>query len=465
MSCAVAFDYNPRPPKISIVGLIACIAAIVLFVLIPLLAHAGPKEQVAVAEAIVWAHRHSRPTLPVDVFQGLPKNDCDDREIERLKHVENEKEQQIQSLKNQVKQLGDGRMRQTAETDGVALEKGLVKLREKLPDPFVEPMRVEYIEPVSGAEKDQIHCVVITASWCRPCHKQESDNGVGNDQVSFEYVDEKDIAAHGLNELASIDVRPLTAWKDNSNVTRYLTGYQSTQDVFLRIQRNNPPNQLSGARPGGTYRIHARQQIRQAIEMIRQYAGEGKRISFEWDRSGLASFKLLSKSDRSALAIFGPAGQFHLSAPGAICPVSKIGFGYQVDGADFIIDPEAFRVPGLATKLSFQGRPNRSSPAQFFVLDDIVFFGSLIQAIQSITSLFSPDLDLQLPGQIEASITLDGDVLTVDWPKPPIVHFKEIVSGNLTLQKTVISEQSIHVDATGPWYVPRAFKHRDLPVD
>lgn len=475
----------PKPHRPNWVVVALVLATAVILMSCPL-AFAGPREQVAVAEACVWAAQNQQPPLQPDVYQAIgPVDNPAFRELEtELDEARSSLAEAVETIKSKAacidlveeenaKLLKNFEASQSAHADAAeALNKALSELKEKTQSPFAsatpnaaaQPIHIEYVEPVgAAATPSPIHVVVITASWCRPCHKMREDNGDGDNQISFEYIDENDAESAGL-DLRLRAARPVACWKDINGEARCVYGYHATKDLWNVIQRNNPPVQSPASARAGTYRIHARAQIHQAIELIRQYVGPGKSISFEWNRSGLSSFKLLSKSDRSALAIFGPAGQFHFSAPGAICPINKVGFNYQTDGSDFVLDPDPFRVPGLASKLSFQSRSAGAGPAQIFILDDVIFFGSLVSAINSITSFFSPELDLQLPGQVEVSAILAGDTLNVDWIKPPQIHFKEVVSGNLVLKKNAISETNIRVDADGPWFVPGRFKHRDIPV-
>lgn len=354
-----------------------------------------------------------------------------------------------------------------------AVSKALAEVKERTPNPFessspVEPMKLEYIQPVDAAFNGSgpVHCVVVVADWCKPCHTMQHGNGAGDSRVSFEYVDEKDATSYGLEkDLVTINLRPVTFWQDATGKSRFTVGPQTTNSMYAVIQRNGGGLvQKASYGAAGAFRLKGSAPIRQGFEVFDKYIGQGVPVSFELDRSGDASISLMSKTPKTVRSILGATGHLALSMPGAKFQIKEFGFGWNLNTSKISLDE--IYVPDLEHILDKKSFGSAGpQPSQFFLIDDVLFWGNLASCVQTLMSLFSPQLDAILPGELEAVATLNGEVLTIDWKKAPAIHFAEVVRGTLTLQKMTVSPTQIEVWCTGPWWVPRWIKHRTIAVE
>lgn len=224
--------------------------------------------------------------------------------------------------------------------------------------------------------------------------------------------------------------------------------------------------------PGGT--IECADEIRQVISYLRKYIGDGVAMSIIWDRNGAQSIPLLAKAEWTPLAVLGSSGHFQVDAKGAIgLPIDVVGAGYKLRGNDPEIDLDPMKFPGLLKKLSMNQSPfsgvlpdgGRIMPAEgriagVFVIDDIVAYWGIISAFQGIFHMLQPSLDLLLPGQVELTVELNGDVITVDFQHAPTVKLVELFEFDLVVKRVVMTVKNVHVQFSGSNWI----KSRDWPV-
>ena len=354
---------------------------------------AGPREQIAVAEAVVWANQNAEPQLTPDVFQGVA------------------------------------------------------------PQSAQSPMRFEF-QQQSLNVTSVIRCTVHIATWCIPCHRQREENGDGDDRISFVYT----------TDPGPVDTIPCTTYVDARGVTRYMTGFMTTDQIWHKIQRNDPPTSFSesysSTGPAGS--IHASSEISQAMQFFREHIGENVKASLSWDRTGAQKFPLLAKGDWSTVALFGRSGRFELSAVGAkSLPVDSAAISYRVIGDDIQITLDPVLLKGLALRLGpVNGQQSAmSSPVPSTISPATIL--RILQVARGIWSLLHPTCDLQLGGNVSATAILSGDMLTIDFQKCPSIKLVALFTFQLSVKRVEITERNVHVEFGGS----RMIKSRDFKVE
>lgn len=430
-------------------AVIACLCFAALVWSASKVVSAGPREQVAVAEAIVWANQNAEPQLVPDSFNAAPpQGDSLDAAIrEESAEIDEFLIENSKRIKSLESELAEAKSKFAANQSGGEWVE------------FLDPPRISITE--DRAPLFRVPCIVYTADWCLPCRQQKRENGKGDIHVEFLYTtDPQPIEYDGNGRL--IDTLPCTTFTDASGVLRTIRGFHTTDQIWEKIQRNNPPIANSVPTTATAGSIHASSQIRQLFAWWRSNIGEGIKASASWDRTGAQTFPLLAKGDWSAIALFGRSGRMELSAPGSKgLPVESIGFGYRVINDDISIDFDPVLLKGLASRLgpsvSHGQQSVRSSPVPSAIGPGTAW--TILSLVRGIWSLLHPVADLQLGGNVSATSILNGDTLAIDFQQMPSIKIVALFTFNLAVKRLEISEQSIRVMFSGSSMIKeRTFK-------
>lgn len=302
--------------------------------------------------------------------------------------------------------------------------------------------------PQSVSISSTVPCTVYVATWCVPCHRQQDENGDGDERVSFRYVVQDSPSG----------TFPCTTYVDSTGKLRSISGYHTTQQIWEIIQRNNPPGlQESYAALGPAGSIHASSQIRSTLNWWRTNIGEGNKVESGWDRTGAQTFPLLAKGDWSYQAVFGNFGRFRFSAPGSNLTMKTGEFVYTVeDGWPVIqkIGPIYLRpiLESFTSEQGYSADPSGIGPATIL---------SILSVLRDLHSLLHPTCDLQLGGNVTATAVLTGDTLAIDFQQCPSVKLVALFTFQLSVQRVEIREESVRVVFGGS----RLVKERTFKVE
>lgn len=170
-------------------------------------------------------------------------------------------------------------------------------------------------------------------------------------------------------------------------------------------------------------------QVRALLNSIRDVIGVGNKFRIRWDRTGASQFEFIG-GDRyqwTTERIYGKLGRFSAECHEALAVpvvVNNPYLQYEVHGADLRLIA-GVDLPRLADKLS----PASCSEAGPVGLagNGAVPVGSvglltIFSALSLVWSLLHPRITLNLPGNMEADLTLtDADTLSVEFVTPPTV--------------------------------------------
>ncbi len=471
---------NADPRFSSRRGQTTCVAFLMIL-LFGAFAYASPRDRVAVAEAIVWANQNARPGLPGDTFNAKPpivETETDgpvpltEKEFADLQtalrrdksepkvvpqstaiHDAMDARKKAEDEVRRLVQEVDGLRAQLAETQ-ISLQEAAwsnaeLKIGKKS---SADPMRIEPSGPVAMATvPGPVEVTVHMKPWCGPCHRMQRDNGDGDERIHFTYTND-DVVGLGNHAV------PISVWKNGSGQLLYWVGRVSTSQLWEIINKpaNAPPAgpQSNYSATGAAGTIHAKLQIQAALQYFRQYVGEGNTASMTWDRSS-AQLNLFAAKEWTAKDLFGASGRIQLDAPKSLgLPLKQLAFAYRLVGSDIKLDMEPMTLLGLADRLN----PNQSSavgasPVGIIGIDDALLIYQVLSIVRDIFSLLHPSADVVLPDQIAASATLNGDVLTVAFDKPPSVKLVWLFQFNLAVKQVVISDSNVHVDFSGSRWI------------
>lgn len=436
--------------------------AISPFLIVSAICHAGPKEQVAVAEAWVWACQNAEPVLPADTFryappvedecvadaempqnQSLPSIDPTPLTASELEAIE----RMQRKYKNSLSQPP------TYEVASEDYTKKLPPLSMSIPrSTVVEQMWLPAHLVIGGWEKGCPHCVRLERDVTTVLSPLGWTIGHSpSDQIQFTHISYDEPA-------------PRIQLYQNGRVIQTWTGYQDPGILSHALKKawteagDHPRAAQLAKGVAGT--IHAAERIHAVLDWFHDHVGEGVVAEIRWDRTGAQSFPLLAKGDWSALAVFGKYGHIRLAARGAVdLPIEEIGFGYVVDGNDITIALDPVTIKDLALKFGSteDGLAQASLSAgnsQFSPLDLLTVF----QVIQGLTRLLCPSVDLTLGGNVMATAVLHRDELRVDFQQCPRVRILSLFTFDLGVRDALISTERIHIDFSGSqWIKSREF--------
>jgi hypothetical protein len=200
------------------------------------------------------------------------------------------------------------------------------------------------------------------------------------------------------------------------------------------------------------------------MEYLRKYVGDGNRSTIQWDRNGSPALSLFAMDEWDAVGIFGTDGRIQLDSPNAIgLPTKSLGFGYRIVGRDVVLDADPVRFAGLADKLSLGGKHSQAvgaTPAGIIGIDDALEVYWVICMFKDIFALLRPSADLTLPNEVTGSAVLNGDTLSVQFDKPPVVRLVWMFTFKLAVKRVVVTEKNVHVEFSGSRWI----KSRDFAV-
>ena len=228
-------------------------------------------------------------------------------------------------------------------------------------------------------------------------------------------------------------------------------------DAF--ISSKSIPDVPQGIFSGPIATIQARQQVESFIRYLREYIGEGNVVSFKWNRDGIAKLSLLANTEWTASNLFGSNGRFALSCSKANLPINSIAAKYQLINRDVTFDLEPITFRSLADSLTPSSNV-QGTPAGLMGIDDALFIWSVASMIRDIAALFRPSCDLMLPNEIELTMVLNGDVITVDLQKMPTVVVKFLFTFPLGVQKVELSPEKATIGFNGSRWV----KTREITI-
>ena len=206
------------------------------------------------------------------------------------------------------------------------------------------------------------------------------------------------------------------------------------------------PAAVTMAGAGGT--IHAKPQIDALFHWWREHIGEHVSATLSWDRTGAQTFPLLAKGDWSAVALCGRSGRCELAARGARnLPVDAIGFGYRVVGEDIVLDLDPLTFAGIARGLGPVSKETSKSSggAPTPVKLDPLTLWTVVSVLRDIWSLLHPTCDLQLGGNVSATMAMDGDRMTATFTQCPSIRIVALFTLQLQVQRIEITETAIRV--------------------
>lgn len=334
--------------------------------------------------------------------------------------------------------------------------------------PSPEPMRMEFARQAVVSEV--LPAQLIITCWEKGCPvgaRQERDvvkqlrplnwriGDADDDQIRF---------VHGPPDQPC----PTIELYQNGSVIQRWESYQDPRTLSHALRKawddaGDHPNAASQATGAGGD-IHASQQIRQTFDYLRKYVGEGNRSTMQWSRNGSPALSLFAMGDWDAVGIFGTDGRIQLDSPDAInLPTKSLAFGYRIIGRDMILDADPVRFAGMADRLSLSGSRTRSfgeTPVGIIGIDDALEVYWVICMFKDIFALLRPSADLTLPNEVSGNAVLNGDTLTVQFDKPPVVKLVWMFTFKLAVKKVVVTEKNVHVEFSGSRWI----KSRDFQV-
>ena len=479
---------SPVPKPKAYLSVVVLIMSLLAFIVLPAtIAFAGPAESVAVAEAIIWAAQHAEPALDAGTFQTVPPRAKPD-ESTPPKPVPDDIGRLETELSAARKDLAEKQETVTSQ----AWEINQLRLRNKVEQPSSidrngtsnpinaavsldlgggfsnqQPVRIEFAqtggpisEPIPRAQ-----LVIESTKGCAPCNRLEREIEHKLKPLDWQIGTSPSDQIRFVEGTDNTTYPRITLYKNGAMAAQW-HGYQSTEFLSNELLKAwgaaSEPAQGAYLASGSAGAIHAKQQIRDGLNKIRQYIGEGIPVSMSWDRNGASSLPLLARGEWTALKLYGNSGHIQIDAHGAKgLPVDQIGFGYRLRGNDIELDADPVLFEGMTAKLE----PNPKqvagvNPVGVFVIDDMVTAWTIFSSIRGIMELFWPSVDVLLPGQIAGQAVLNGDTLTVNFTQPVTVKAQMLFTFNLVVQKLVISESNIHVEFSGSRFV----KSRDFQV-
>lgn len=367
----------------------------------------------------------------------------------------------VDAVPKQETAESDAELSSTLIPDTVVIETPAAPNRTKV---VANPMRIELTGSVPIS--DVLPAQLVIGGWergCPHCERLERDIRSLLTPLHWEIGDQNSDQIQFVHLPLTEAVPQIVLYQNGTEIKRW-QGYQDPGMLSreLRDAWDRAPDHFDRAMAAGVAgKIHAKAAVHSSLEWWRQRIGQGRPVTFRWDRTGAGSFALLANGDWSAEALFGPSGRIELTAPEpASLPVDQVGFSYRIVGQDVSIDLDPITVSGLAAKLgpSANQLTVGSAPVQFV---DPVTVWSVFAVLREVWQLLHPTCDLQLGGTIAGTVVMSNDLLVIDFQKCPSIRLVALFTFQLQVKRIEINESSVRLVFAGS----RLIKERSFSIE
>lgn len=358
-----------------------------------------------------------------------------------------------------------------ATTDGNAGETP----HAKQPDAdWTRPPVLSLSQPASMGEVgfgSHYESLVAVTGWCGPCHSQENRNGAGNKKLAFRYINIEQPPPAELPPgwLAAVSHRmrilerqgkaniPLTTWFDSRGVIQWVQDSSiTTEQVIAKIE--HPDNFPPAPRPVSSYSASGSLgsiSIRPQVEWGLNYFASNVRgpIVGIWDsnrnngigaKDGMPILHAKS-SDYTCDRLMGTFGSFSIRCDEGIRVgeqlFKQLDITYKSEDDElkvltsFGIKKAALEPHAHAT--AFNAEPSGIDPGTALTIFSI---------LQAVWQMAHPELDLQLPGRMQATISVKDDAFLCDFNGAPRIRAKMFWEWMLEIDWVTVSTTKAHVE-------------------
>lgn len=444
-------------------------AIVITWPFFALVAIAGPRERVDVAEAIVWAFQNCQPEMDSDEFipsngETVPAALNEPQTAPKFFDLSESEYQAFQIWLNERRHPTP-----VADPEQSATQNVNQEYRSKPSE-----LSIKFSAPIHSAP-GRLHATIFTGEnlhglgWCQNCGPLKNRWQDGNDRISLTWSQD---VANGPQIYPAIRFTNDTGLEGypaqliNGRQTYFVPGSLDDLLRFVRAHCGDPGQSYSSTGLAGT--INARSSVVAAVEAWKTHIGATDQsgrpivVTFCWRRTGGQTFPILHAQPKllTCQNIFGTLGEFTVDAPGSRLPVHPLLLGYRRANGQLLLRGEVtipesrLGLPGDSAEIvTFgDGSPNTIGPMTVW---------TIFTVIKDLVAILNPTCDLTLGGQVTAAARLDGDSIHIDFIDCPSIKLTALFTFDLGIKRVILSSNNVHVDFTGS----RIIHSRDFSIN
>ena len=286
--------------------------------------------------------------------------------------------------------------------------------------------RLSFPAVASAAARDRPVITVHSATWCLPCVAMRRDTGNGSDAMALRWTHDPIPAAiieaeQRAGRMAAI---PCATWIGANGSTQYLIGRHTLAQLQSSYDQTQP--EVVGEAPVGVLNgIN----LAGLLERVRASGVTSART--HWRRDAPAS--LVVGQPWTLGDVIGTSGSLSVEVEGPAWPVKSASFDYRFNGESLTLDAGPVTIPVRAVGAS--GDRVTGDPLT-------IAFGA-ISLIRMLLPLLSPTISIDLPRDLDVTLTSQSDSIHVAFSDGPAVSIRSLITLRRKLTGVSITSKAV----------------------
>ena len=286
--------------------------------------------------------------------------------------------------------------------------------------------RLSFPAVASAAARDRPVITVHSATWCLPCVAMRRDTGNGSDAMALRWTHDPIPAAiieaeQRAGRMAAI---PCATWIGANGSTQYLIGRHTLAQLQSSYDQTQP--EVVGEAPVGVLNG-----INLAGLLERGRASGVTSARTHWRRDAPAS--LVVGQPWTLGDVIGTSGSLSVEVEGPAWPVKSASFDYRFNGESLTLDAGPVTIPVRAVGAS--GDRVTGDPLT-------IAFGA-ISLIRMLLPLLSPTISIDLPRDLDVTLTSQSDSIHVAFSDGPAVSIRSLITLRRKLTGVSITSKAV----------------------
>ena len=286
--------------------------------------------------------------------------------------------------------------------------------------------RLSFPAVASAAARDRPTITVHSATWCLPCAAMKRDTGNGSDAMALRWTHDPIPAAiieaeQRAGRMAAI---PCATWIGANGSTQYLIGRHTIAQLQSSYDQTQP--EVVGEAPVGSL-----SGINRAGLLDRVRASGVTSAKTHWRRDAPAS--LVVGQPWTLGDVIGTSGSLSVEVEGPSWPLKAASFDYRFNGEAITIDAGPVVIPVRAVGAS--GDRVTGDPLT-------IAFGA-ISLLRMLVPLLSPTISIDLPRDLDVTLTSQSDSIHVGFADGPAVSIRSLITLRRKLTGVSITPRAV----------------------
>ena len=302
-------------------------------------------------------------------------------------------------------------------------------IRPAVPPSGESPLAARLSFPaVASAARDRPTITVHSATWCIPCISMQSDVGNGDDEMAIRWTHEPipQAIVEAEGRAGRVAMLPCATWRGANGNTQYLIGRQTLAQLQSSYDQTQPVLTMSGEPPVG-----ALNGINLAGLLDRVRASGITSARCRWRRDAPTS--LVVGKPWSLLDVIGASGSLSVAVDGPTWPIKAASFDYRFNGESLTLDAGPVTLPLRSV----------GSSGDRVTGDPISLAFGAITLIRMLLPLLSPTISVDLPRDLDVTLTAQPDSVHIAFADGPAVSIRSLITLRRKLTGVSITRQSV----------------------